>query len=59
LEKTKYIFMCRHHHSAGQNHNIRTAKKSFENVIQFKYIGATVKVKVQIRITFWKELRKY
>jgi hypothetical protein len=26
-------------HSAGQNHNIKTAKNSFERVAKFKYFG--------------------
>jgi len=28
--------------SAGQNYNIRTDNKSFENVEQFKYMGTTL-----------------
>jgi hypothetical protein len=30
------------HQKAGQNHDIKTAKGSFENVAQFKYLGTTV-----------------
>jgi hypothetical protein len=28
--------------NAGQNHDIKTANRSFENVEQFKYLGTTV-----------------
>jgi hypothetical protein len=28
--------------NAGQNHDIKTANKSYENVAQFKYLGMTV-----------------
>jgi hypothetical protein len=41
-EKTKYIFLS-HHQNAGENHNIKTANRSFENEAQFKYLGTTVK----------------
>jgi hypothetical protein len=40
-EKTKYMLMS-HHQNAGQNHNIRMADRSFENVVQIKYLGTTV-----------------
>jgi hypothetical protein len=40
-EKTKYMIMSRHPNS-GQNHNIRIANESFENVEKFKYLGTTL-----------------
>jgi hypothetical protein len=40
-EVTKYMIMSRHPNS-GQNHNIRTANESFENVAKFKYVGTTL-----------------
>jgi hypothetical protein len=36
-EKTKYMIMSCHLNS-GQNHNIRVANESFENVAKFKYL---------------------
>jgi hypothetical protein len=38
---TKYMLMTRHQ-NAGQNHNIKIANRSFENMAQFKYLGTTV-----------------
>jgi hypothetical protein len=40
-EKTKYMLLSRHQ-NAGQNHDIKIAKRFFENVAQFKYLGTTV-----------------
>jgi hypothetical protein len=40
-EKTKYMFMSRHH-TAGQSNYIRVANKSFEKVAEFRYLGATL-----------------
>jgi hypothetical protein len=31
-----------HHHNTGQNHDIKIANRSFENVAQFRYFGTTV-----------------
>jgi hypothetical protein len=31
-----------HHQNAGQNHDIKIAKSSVENVAKFKYLGMTV-----------------
>jgi hypothetical protein len=41
VEKSKYIFMS-HHQTTGQNHYIKAANKSFENVAKFKYLGMTL-----------------
>jgi hypothetical protein len=30
------------HQNAGQNHDIKTGNRCFENVTQFKYLGTTV-----------------
>jgi hypothetical protein len=40
-EKTKYMIISCHLNS-GQNHNIRIANESFENVATFKYLGTTL-----------------
>jgi hypothetical protein len=31
------------HQNAGQNYDIKIAKKFFENVVQFKYLGTVVR----------------
>jgi hypothetical protein len=42
-KKAKYILMSRHQNT-GQNDNIKIAnnRRSFENVVKFKYLGMTV-----------------
>jgi hypothetical protein len=35
-EKMKYLFFC-HHQTTGQDHYIKVANQSFENVAKFKY----------------------
>jgi hypothetical protein len=41
VEKTKYMLLSRRQ-NVGQNLDIKTANRSFENVSQFKYLGTTV-----------------
>jgi hypothetical protein len=45
VEKTKYMLLSRHQ-NVGQNRDIKIAKRSFENVSQFKYLGTTVTKKM-------------
>jgi ribosomal protein S2 len=40
-EKTKYMLLSRHQ-NAGQNHDIKIANRSFEYVVQFRYLGTIV-----------------
>jgi hypothetical protein len=41
MEKTKYMLLsC--HQNVGQNHDIKTANRCFENVAQFRYLRMTV-----------------
>jgi hypothetical protein len=40
-DKTKYMLMSRSH-KIGQKHNIKIAKRSFEDVAKFKYLGTTL-----------------
>jgi hypothetical protein len=40
--KTKYMLLC-YLQNAGQNHDIKIANRPFENVAQFKYLGATIR----------------
>jgi hypothetical protein len=39
--KTKYMLLSPHQ-NAGQNHDIKTANRSFENVAKFRFLGTTV-----------------
>jgi hypothetical protein len=41
VEKTKYMLLSRHQ-NAGQNQEIKIANRSFENVLQFSYLGTIV-----------------
>jgi len=41
-DKTKYMLMSRDQ-NAGQNHNIKIDKKSFERVGQFEYLGTPLR----------------
>jgi hypothetical protein len=41
-EKSKHALLS-HHQNAGQNHDIKTANRSFENVAQFRYLVTTVR----------------
>jgi len=41
------------YHDAGQSHNKKIDKSSFERVEEFKYFGTIL----QIKILFWKKLR--
>jgi hypothetical protein len=40
-QKTKYTLMSRHQ-NAGQSHNKKTAGRSFENVVRFRYLETTI-----------------
>jgi hypothetical protein len=40
-EKSKYMLMSRSQ-KIGQKHSIKIAKRSFENVAKFKYLGTTL-----------------
>jgi hypothetical protein len=42
-EKTKYLLLFRHP-NAGQNHDVKTANRCFDNVaqIRYTYLGTTV-----------------
>jgi hypothetical protein len=39
-EQTKHMLLSRHQ-KVGQNHDINTGNRFFENVAQFKYLGTT------------------
>jgi len=52
-EKANYMFRS-HQENARQNHNMKTANKSLENMTKFKYLGVTL----EIKIICTKELRR-
>jgi hypothetical protein len=41
VDKTMYMLLSRHQ-NVGRNRDIKIARKSFENVSQFNYLGTTV-----------------
>jgi hypothetical protein len=41
VKKTKCMLLS-HHQDVGQNQDVKTANRSFENVSQFKYLRTTV-----------------
>jgi hypothetical protein len=45
-EKSENMFSF-HHQNSGQNHDIKIASRSFENVAQFKYLGTACYHSVQ------------
>jgi hypothetical protein len=46
--KTKYMLLS-HHQNVGQNHDIKTSNKAFENMAQLKYLGTTVTNQIWFR----------
>jgi hypothetical protein len=40
-EETKYMLLSRHQNT-GQNHDIKLANRSFENVAQFRYLRTII-----------------
>jgi hypothetical protein len=41
IEKSKYLLPS-HHQNAGKNRDIKIANRSFQNVLQYKYLETTV-----------------
>jgi hypothetical protein len=54
-EKTKYMLLSRHQ-NAGQNHDIKTANRCFENVEEFRYLETTVSNENLIQEEFKRRL---
>jgi len=46
--KTCHLFTC-HKHETRQNHNIKAANKSFENLAKYKYVGWTPPEQSRVR----------
>jgi hypothetical protein len=42
VDKIKYMLLSRHQ-NVGQNQDVNRANRSFENLLQFKYLGTTVR----------------
>jgi hypothetical protein len=57
-EKTTYMLMP-HHQNAGQNHNIKLANRSDENVAQFKFLKTTVTNQNLIQEEIKRKLNSY
>jgi sorting nexin-29 len=55
VEKTKYMLVSRDQ-NAGQNRDIKTGDRSYENVSQFKYLGTTVTYQILIQEEIKKRL---
>jgi hypothetical protein len=47
-EKSRHMLLSRHQ-NAGQNHNIKIVDSSFENVVQLKFLGTTVRNQILIQ----------
>jgi hypothetical protein len=54
-EKTKYMLLS-YHQNAGQNHDVKIANSSFENVAQFKYLRMTVTNQILIEVEIKRRL---
>ena len=47
VEITKYMVIS-HGQQVGKNHNILTGNKSFKKVVQFRYLGRTLKIQTSL-----------
>ena len=58
-EKTYHVFIS-HEHNTRQNHDIKAANKSFENLAKYKYLGMTppdqsrVRETIKTTLTLWR-----